>query len=134
MSKKQIIISIISISIILLMCIGLTINQKTIAVAALGAKFYANNTLTIKDFQLIDSTFNKAIIIEIGIFSLLQIISFSLYLFKQKKALIVLLIIEIITLIIGIYELLSNYSNFTFIISLPVINIILYLIGLKDNK
>ena len=134
MSKKQIIVSIISITIMLLICIVLTINQKTIAVAALGAKFYNNHTLTIKDFQLIDSTFNRAIIIELGIFSLLQVVSYSLYLFQQKKALIVLLVIELMTFIIGVIGIINNYSDFTFMVSLPIINIILYLIGLKDNK
>ena len=128
MNKKQTIILLASIIIMFIFCLYYAIASKTVAIAGVAARFHENGTLIAADFTEVDSVFSKSIFVELGLFSLIQIIGFAMYLQKNKKVLSILLLIEVILTIIEIF----CYSSPEYIIfALPIINIGLYLYGLK---
>ena len=138
MNKRQIIVSIFSVLIMLVMCLLYAMRVRVNATADL----IAITDLQIADIKNIDSIYNTKLVVDFILFIIAQIIALAMYLFRNKKGLIALLIIEVIILVIGLFipnieikqEYLANISAFDAFCVMPIINIIIYLLCFKDKK
>ena len=102
---------------------------SSISIAAMAAKYYAFGELTVDGTVSLYQTMNRGILFELGIFSVLEIVSFLAFIFKKGKLQIALLILNFLIFCMTIIDMIFGiYHGTSFIITIPAINNVLYMI------
>ena len=129
--KKNILL-IINLLIILLPFIFYTLSVETTSVAMVVSK-WSENSEGLNDFISNVSVYLDSIIYVNALFYIVfQIVNYSFYIFKKKKALIFASVIELFV-VISYLSVVQNINTNIFIIFIPLINSLIYLYILQMN-
>ncbi len=129
--KKNILL-IINLLIILLPFIFYTLSVETTSVAMVVSK-WSENSEGLNDFISNVSVYLDSIIYVNALFYIVfQIVNYSFYIFKKKKALIFASVIELFV-VISYLSVVQNINTNVFIIFIPLINSLIYLYILQMN-
>ena len=135
MSKKIKWGLIINLALILIVGIYYAVEMSVISIAAVAAHQYELNTIDVDYIIKLNHTFNLGILIEFGLYSILQLANFITYLYQNKKIQYVLFGIDIILVIYSIIRLCtSNISTTMFIFFIPLISNFIYLAFYEDEQ
>lgn len=134
-SKKQIIMLSIGMLIMFAALIIHSMIISNIGISALSAKYYAFGELTHEGIINTYSAMRLAIIEEVGIFAVLEIVSFIMFLLKKEKVQKIILVINIIFVVIYLLDIIAvGHLRSTFITAVPTFNTIIYMLINRERK
>ncbi len=121
---------IVNFVIIMLAGIFFAVESEVIGIAHVASQALNQETevfnLTVDIVKNSNKVMNKAIILSVGLYAVIQIVNYCLYKFKVKKVLIICVVLEIL---LSVSELI--YSGNFFLAGIPVISALIYLRILK---
>ena len=125
----------INMALILGAAIFYAIESSVISIAAVVSKFYADHTLDVKYINELNHTFNIQILIDLGMFSILELLSYIGYLIKSKRLSYSLLFLEGLLAVLAIEQIITTKNIMTSIIwFIPLISNVIYLRICNDEK
>ena len=135
METKKKILLIVNMILVLGVPIIYTIEWSVISIAGVAGQYYITNSLLPSDINLLNKAYNLAILAEMGIYAILQLLSYIAFLFKCKRFQIATLVLSICLVILVVIDFFNGQLYFDkVILMLPLISNLIYLAVNKEEQ